>query len=171
MNQYLEKIKAILPGLGTDADSGLKDVVTEYIQAEIVAASRNESNWTWDEGESSCGGADVTDPKAEAGSMWCGSLSVESLGMTIPYAFGVRWDGKKSVDIEFDSGCRDGDVGDVEVDDNIVYLLDMTDLIDVQDICWNAGPEGPSIGDKATVAYLNERLAEAFALAAKLAAL
>lgn len=32
-------------------------------------------------------------------------------------------------------------------------------------------PEGPSIGDKATVAYLNERLAEAFALAAKLAAL
>lgn len=125
-------------------NESLESVLRDHITDEIVAASRDESNWAWDDNESSAGGADVRDPNAETGSMWCGTLTVPSLGIDIPYGFCVHWTGSQT-EVSFDSGCRDGDVGTITGTDPIM------DCIDIRDIAWSCGNDISTPGLQAAV--------------------
>ena len=121
--------------------SQIKTATREELVEAIVSASRDERNWVWRDHEDSCSGADICDPCADAGSMWCGTLTVPSLGITIGYGFCVSRNRDAEITIEYGSGERDGDCGEIRRNGTSINCL--------RGVAWEAGHdvETPGLAD------------------------
>ena len=108
----------------------IETATREELVEAIATASRDERNWAWRDHEDSCSGADICDPDADAGSMWCGTLTVPSLGITIGYGFCVSCNRDAEITIEYGSGERDGDCGEIRGRNSTSIS---------QDLAWEAG--------------------------------
>jgi|GEM_PF-5220938 len=106
------------------ADTGYKQECIEAIAEHIANASRDADNWCWG-GDSSCGGHGFGEHgllNGGRGMMWCGTLSIAGIG-DIEFGACVDVDSGGAA-ISFGSGCRDADIGNCIVAEELIQAFD-----------------------------------------------